>query len=93
MRPKIYFLKMAMELAEQKVTAILFQDRIESGKKLFVYLVVLQKYSWYMVGPLSLREPLRCKGRFLPSRRHIVADLVQLNEQPGPSSIRKGFPA
>ena len=40
MRFTTFFLNMAIERVEQKSTPTEFQDRIASGKKLFMYLVV-----------------------------------------------------
>ena len=50
-----FFLNTAMDRVELKSTPTKFQDRIESGKKLFMYLVVLQGISRYLVTSLYLK--------------------------------------
>ena len=57
MRFITFFLNMAIDRVEQKSTPTEFQDRIASGKKLFMYLVVLQEISRYLVTLLYLKEP------------------------------------
>ena len=42
---KMFFLKVSIEGLDWKFMSVLFQDRVESGKKLYIYLSVLHDIS------------------------------------------------
>ena len=67
------FLKTAMERVEQKSTPTEFHDRIESGKKLFMYLVVLHEISRYLVTLLYLKDPDWRGGRLFFKYRGVMS--------------------